>query len=119
VHPQFGWLGPTGLQRCHGLAIRPGQREIWSACGARLTVHDITRASHPELAQVALDAEAYWLTFTPDGRFAFAALSDAGRVAAVDTASRQVVSQLPSGAAPKRNLVIDPEAGDRAGATPY
>ncbi|MGH7288737.1 MAG: YncE family protein, partial [Myxococcota bacterium] len=42
VHPRLGWLGPSGLQRCHGLAIRPGQHEVWSACGASVTIHDIT-----------------------------------------------------------------------------
>jgi len=107
VHPKLGWLGPWGLQRCHGLAIRPGGREIWSACGASLTIHDISDPGYPELARIALDSKAYWLTFSPDGNEALVALSGADRVAVVDAASRRVVAHLPAGAGPKRNLVID------------
>jgi DNA-binding beta-propeller fold protein YncE len=107
VHPLLGWLGPAGLQRCHGLAISPDQRELWSACGAAVTIHDVTRPSYPELDRLELASKAYWLTFSPDGRWALVALSDAGSVAVVDAAERRVVAQLEAGAAPKRNLVID------------
>ena len=115
VHPRLGWLGPAGLRRCHGLAIRPGQQEIWSACGASVTIHDIMRSAYPEAARIALESKAYWLTFSPDGRWALVALSGADQVAVVDAAAREVVVQLPTGAGPKRNLVIDLAPG-RGGA---
>jgi len=107
LHPRAGWIGSRGLQRCHGLEVRPGAGEVWSACGAGLTVHDIAAPSHPEVAHVALDAKAYWLTFSPDGRWAFAALSGVGRVAVVDAGGHRVVDHLEAGRRPKRNLVID------------
>jgi hypothetical protein len=106
VHPKLGWVGRAGLQRCHGLGIRPDQREIWSACGASVTIHEIT-GSYSEIARIALDAKAYWLTFSPDSRWALVALSGVDQVAVVDTASRRVVAHLPAGARPKRNLVIE------------
>jgi len=108
LHPRAGWVGPRGLQRCHGLEVRPGAGELWSACGAGLTVHDITAPPYPERSHVALESKAYWLTFSPDGRWAFVALSGAGRVAVVDARARQVVEHLEAGRGPKRNLVIDP-----------
>jgi hypothetical protein len=111
VHPLLGWLGPVGLQRCHGLAISADQRELWSACGAGVTVHDVTQPGYPELGRILLPSKAYWLTFSPDGRWALVALSDAGRVAVVDVAARRVAAQLDAGAAPKRNLVIDAAGG--------
>jgi len=107
VHPKLGWLGPSGLQRCHGLAIRPGDQEIWSACGGSVTVHDLTDATYPQLARIPLPGKAYWLTFSPNGRWALVALSGADQVAVVDTTRREIVSQLPTGAGPKRNLTID------------
>jgi YVTN family beta-propeller protein len=107
VHAKLGWLGPSGLQRCHGLAIRSDQREIWSACGASVTIHDIADSSYPELARITLESKAYWLTFSPDGRWALIALSEVNEVAVVDTQTRRVVARLPAGASPKRNLVID------------
>ncbi|MEX2207021.1 MAG: hypothetical protein WEF50_12405 [Myxococcota bacterium] len=109
VHPKLGWFGPDGLQRCHGLAVRPDQREVWSACGASVTVHAIDGARYPEVARIELPGKAYWLTFSPDDRFALVALAEADEVAMVDTASRRIVAHLLAGAAPKRNLVIDLE----------
>jgi hypothetical protein len=121
MHPKLGWLGPNGFQRCHGLAIRPDQREIWSACGASVTMHDITNSSYRELDRVLLGSSAYWITFSPDGRWAFAALAHAGGVAVIDTASRRVSIQFSAGAGPKRNVVIhlDPVAGGRSSAARY
>jgi DNA-binding beta-propeller fold protein YncE len=109
LHPKLGWIGSAGVQRCHGLAIPPVQREIWSACGDSVTIHEITGSSYAEIARVALDGKAYWLTFSPDDRWALVALSDTNRVAVVEVASRQVVAHLAAGAAPKRNLVVDLE----------
>jgi len=107
VHPKLGWLGSSGLQRCHGLAIRPDDREIWSACGASVTIHDLTEATYPELARIPLPSKAYWLTFSPDGRWALVALSGADRVALIDATTRELVAQLPTGPGPKRNLTLE------------
>ena len=109
------------FQRCHGLAVRPGQHEVWSTCGASVTIHDITDSTYPELARVPLASKAYWLTFSPDGRWAFVALSGADQVAVVDAESRDVVAQLSTGAGPKRNLVIelDQLAGTLSGEARY
>jgi DNA-binding beta-propeller fold protein YncE len=121
VHPRLGWLGRSGLQRCHGLAVRPGQREVWSVCGASVTIHDITDSMYPELARVPLASKAYWLTFSPDGRWALVALSGVDQVAVMNAESRAVVALLSTGAGPKRNLVIelDPVAGTLSGEARY
>lgn len=119
VHRTLGWLGPAGLQRCHGLAIRPDQREIWSTCGASVTIHEIEGSAYAELARIDLASKAYWLAFSPDSRWALAALAQTDQVAVVDTASRRVVAHLPAGAGPKRSLVIElppvAETSGRAG----
>jgi len=107
LHPQAGWIGWEGLQRCHGLAIRPDQTEIWSVCGAGVTVHDLARPGFEEIAHIRLEHKGYWITFSPDSRFAFVAQSDAGRVAVLDAEAKRVVAHLDAGAGPKRNLVID------------
>jgi DNA-binding beta-propeller fold protein YncE len=107
VHPKLGWIGQSGLQRCHGLAIRPDQREIWSACGSSVTIHEIAGSTYRELARIELVSKAYWLTFSPDGRWAAVALSQANRVAVIDVESRRIAAHLPAGIGPKRNLVIE------------
>jgi YVTN family beta-propeller protein len=72
-----------------------------------VTIHDIANSSYRELDRISLESNAYWITFSPDGRWAFVALSQAGSVAVIDTASRRVSDQLSAGAGPKRNLVVD------------
>lgn len=108
LHSKLGWVGPSGLQRCHGLAIRPDQHEIWSVCGAGISVHDMTSGAYEQRAFVELEAKGYWITFSLDGGLAFVAQSGAGQVAVVDTSSKRVIAHLAAGQGPKRNLVVDP-----------
>ena len=112
----LGWVGPAGLQRCHGLAVRPDQREIWSVCGEFLTIHDMTRPDYPQLAVVRLPAKGYWLTFAPERPLAFIALADRDEVAVVHTNTREVAERIPVGDGPKRNLVVsEPRDLERGG----
>jgi YVTN family beta-propeller protein len=106
VDKRLGFLGPDGFNRCHGLAVRPDQSEIWSVCGRQATIHGLTAPDFPELAGIRLPAKGYWLTFSPDSRQAFVALSEADEVAVIDTETRAVVDRIAVGTEPKRNLVI-------------
>lgn len=112
---RLGWLTPQGFKRCHGLAIRPDQREIWSVCAEHLTVHALRSPDFPERHTQQLDGKGYWLTFTPDSRYAFVALKNRQQVAVIDAESKAVIKHLDAGRAPKRNLVInlDITAGSR------
>jgi YVTN family beta-propeller protein len=106
VSGQLGWLDLDGLHRCHGLAVRPGLREIWSVCGRSVNVHSLIGSGHPEIATVALVNDGYWLTFTPDGAQAFVALHRANKVAVVDAKSKVVAAYIEVGKGPARNLVV-------------
>lgn len=101
-----GRLGSGGLKRCHGLAIRPDQREVWSVCADHVTVHELTRPDFREVTAIRLPAKGYWITFALDSRYAFIALSEAGRVAMIDTRTKRMVTLLAAGNQPKRNLVL-------------
>ena len=112
----LGYITATGLNRCHGLALRPDQQEVWSTCAKNLAVHDAQDPPFPETHLVELGAKGYWLTFSPDSRYAFVALSGRNQVAVVDTTDKRIVRHLSAGDAPKRNIVVEiPEfAPDRA-----
>jgi DNA-binding beta-propeller fold protein YncE len=103
---RLGWLTPQGFKRCDGLAIRPDQREIWSVCAENLTIHALRPPDFPERHTLQLADRGQWLTFTPDSRYAFVALTGRDQVAVVDTETKAVVRHLDAGKAPKRNLVI-------------
>jgi DNA-binding beta-propeller fold protein YncE len=104
--PRLGRLGFGGFERCHGIAVRPGSEEIWSVCAGTVTVHAMESPTFAEVATIALPSKGYWITFSPDGRYACVALADAGEVAVIDTGSRSVVRRLKAGTGPKRNLVL-------------
>jgi DNA-binding beta-propeller fold protein YncE len=103
---RLGWFHHDGFHRCHGLAIRPDQQEIWSVCGTRVTVHRLTPAGWPETADIPLRDDGYWVTFTPESTYGFIALSGANTVAMVDAQTKAVLTHVAVGQRPKRNIVI-------------
>ena len=104
---RLGYLTHKGFRRCHGLALRPDQEEIWSTCAENLAVHRVGDSSYRETHIITLEGKGYWLTFSPDSRYAFVALSDRNKVVVIDTMSKHVVRYLSVGDAPKRNFVVD------------
>lgn len=106
VLPILGFWSLSGLSRCHGLAVRPGDREIWSVCGKHATIHSITDGRFAETAHITLPGKGYWLTFSGDGHTAFIALSDKSKTAMIDAKTRKLVRIFAAGRMPKRNLVI-------------
>lgn len=110
---EHDWIDSGEFQRCHGLAIRPDQQEIWSSCGDWVTVHALEQPNYPEVAVIPLAGRPYWITFAPDGRYGFVALKNAHEVAMVDTQTKSVVARIAVGREPKRNLVV-PLAGGPA-----
>lgn len=94
--------------RCHGLALRPDQKEIWSCNTAHklVHVHDVTRDDFPEIAAVPMIGQVYWLCFTPDSKFCYVSVRSENKICVVETESKQVVTHISVGDTPKRNLVI-------------
>ena len=104
---RFGYITLEGLKRCHGLALRPDQEEIWSVCAEHLTIHSASEPSYPERRSMTLEGKGYWITFSLDNRYAFIALASQNKVAVIDTARKQLVRYLLVGDTPKRNVVIE------------
>lgn len=100
--------------RCHGLAIRPDQKEIWS-CNVEhqlVHVHDITKPDYPEITALPMIGRVYWLCFSPDSKYAFISVRSGNKICVVDCKTKKVVKHIAVGNTPKRNLVIDlPDAG--------
>jgi DNA-binding beta-propeller fold protein YncE len=104
---RLGYITLEGLKRCHGLAIRPDQEEIWSTCAEKLAVHNIRDPSYPETHIIELEGKGYWVSFSPDSRYAFVSLYNRNKVVVIDTINKQVVQHLSVGNAPKRNIVVE------------
>lgn len=108
VHHEVPKQFQQKASRCHGLAIRPDQKEIWS-CNVEhhlVHVHDITKDGFPEIAAIPMIERVYWLCFTPDSRYAYISVRGANKVCVVDCQTKKIVTHIPVGETPKRNLVI-------------
>ena len=113
------WFDRDGFQYCHGLAIRPDQKEIWSNCGNWITIHSLVKQNYPEIAIIPLQGVPYWITFSPDGKYSFVALKNANTVAMIDTNTKRIISHIKVGEAPKRNLAFALTANTKPKAGTY
>lgn len=94
----------------HGLELRPGDRELWvtSFIGNGLMIYDITSQPPKYVATVAVGDAPNWLTFSPDGKFAYSANAGANSISIVDCEKRAALKEIKVGAIPKRLLEVHP-----------
>jgi YVTN family beta-propeller protein len=94
----------------HGLELRPGDRELWvtSFIGNGLMIYDITSQRPKYLTTVAVGDAPNWLTFSPDGKFAYSANAGANSITVVDCEKRIALKDIRVGAIPKRLLEVHP-----------
>jgi len=94
----------------HGLELRPGDRELWvtSFIGNGLMVYDITSQPPKYVTTVAVGDAPNWLTFSPDGKFAYSANAGANSITIVDCDKRTALKDVKVGATPKRLLEVHP-----------
>lgn len=94
--------------RSHGLEIRPDQKEVWECDVEHGVVHafDITGPAPKQVAAIPVGGPVYWITFAPDGRFAYASLRTRHEIAVIDATKRAVVARIPTGKEPKRLIVV-------------
>jgi YVTN family beta-propeller protein len=98
--------------RSHGIAVRPDGKEVWECDVEHHEVHvyDVSGDQPRQVATIPMGGSVYWLTFDPDGSKCYVSVLSRNEVAAVDTRTRQIVSRIRVGRAPKRLLVVTPPA---------
>ena len=95
--------------RCHGLSVRPDQKEIWS-CNVEhnlVHVHEMGSAEFRQTAAIKFPGRIYWVCFTPDSKYGLVSVRSKRQVAVVDCKTRKIVKLLTAGREPKRTQVID------------
>jgi DNA-binding beta-propeller fold protein YncE len=75
----------------HGVAFTPDGRGLWVADGVQNRLHVFDASVYPpvERAAIGLSAQPRWITFSIDGRYAYASTGDV-----VDAAARTVTGAL-------------------------
>lgn len=85
--------GPVKRHGCpsHGVGFTPDEKEIWVVDAHNESVHIFDALSEPpkQLESIKLADEPGWVTFSPDGKYAY---PSTGQV--IDVATRKIVVQL-------------------------
>jgi YVTN family beta-propeller protein len=104
----------------HGLELRPGDKELWvtSFIGNGLMIYDITAELPKHLITVAVGDAPNWLTFSPDGKYAYSANAGSNSITIVDCEERRALKEIKVGAVPKRLLEVHPPAVEASSARP-
>jgi YVTN family beta-propeller protein len=92
----------------HGLEVRPGDRELWvsSFIGNGLMVYDITGPTPTYKMTVDVGDAPNWLTFSPDGHYAYSANAGDNSITLVDCDARKALKNVKVGSVPKRLLEV-------------
>lgn len=85
--------GPVKRHGCpsHGVGLTPDEKEIWVVDAHNTSLHIFDARSEPprQLQSIQLADEPGWITFSPDGKYAY---PSTGQV--IDVATRQILLQL-------------------------
>ena len=96
--------------RSHGLALRTDGKELWT-CDVfhdRTYVFDLTVEPPKQVATLVMKGGGYWICFSPDGKYCYISERIGNSVAVIDTKTRETVTRIVVGKAPKRVLVVTP-----------
>ncbi len=88
----------------HGIGVAPGGKTIWIC--SRLNGH-VYGYSLPDLkliGGVPVGDHPDWITFSPDGKFAYVANGGSDNVSVIDIAAAKEIERIAVGSAPKRNI---------------
>jgi YVTN family beta-propeller protein len=95
----------------HSLMLSPDGTELWVTDCVNDLVRIVRLSDMKEVAQIRVGKFPHWFTMRPDGKVAFVSLWDSDAVAAIDVATRKVLTniQFARGTGPKR-IAIAPIA---------
>lgn len=86
----------------HGIGVQPDNRAVWVTDRWYNFVHAYSLPDLTHLGAVPVDVDPFWITFTPDSRFAYVSNAAAATLSVIDTQSLQEVARIPVGQVPKR-----------------
>lgn len=97
-----------GLQGApaHGLAVSPDGRTLWSASKVYSHVYIHSLPDLKEIGRVFVGQHPEWVTFTPDGKYAYIGAAGDNETCVVDVAAMKAVARIPVGQVPKRIATV-------------
>ena len=93
-----------GLQSApaHGLGITPNGKQLWSTSKVWGYAYVHSLPDLKEIGRVFVGQHPEWVTFTPDGKFAYIGAAGDNQTFAIDVAKLKEVARIDVGQVPKR-----------------
>ena len=93
-----------GLQGApaHGLGVSPDGKTLWSTSKVYSHAYVYSLPDLKEIGRVFVGQHPEWITFTPDGKYAYIGAAGDNATHAIDVATMKSVAIIPVGQVPKR-----------------
>ncbi|HTR01485.1 MAG TPA: beta-propeller fold lactonase family protein [Candidatus Acidoferrum sp.] len=88
----------------HGIGVAPGGKTLWVCSRLNARVYAYSLPELKLIGEVKVGDHPDWITFSPDGKFAYAANGGSNNVSVIDIAAVKEVTRIAVGKAPKRNI---------------
>jgi YVTN family beta-propeller protein len=91
----------------HGIALKPGEKELWVNGSALDTVFVYTHPGLELVATIPVGSDPNAMAFSKDGRYVYVSNRRSDDLSILDTTSYKEIKRLPLGKYPQRMVVID------------
>jgi YVTN family beta-propeller protein len=86
----------------HGIGVQPDNKAVWISDRWYNMVHVYSLPDLKYVGAVPIGVDPFWVTFTPDSKFAYVPNDSSAVVSAIDTQSLKEIARIPVGWVPKR-----------------
>ena len=109
-HPAIEGVHPhhDGLQMApaHGLEVSPDGKTLWSTSKVYGYAYVHSIPDFDEVGRVFVGQHPEWITFTPDGKYAYVGAAGDNATFVIDTETLTEVTRIPVGQVPKRVATV-------------
>jgi len=88
----------------HGIGLTPDGKTLWATSKWYGYAFEYSLPDLKLMKSIKVGYDPEWVTFTPDGKSLYVACAGSNWVAVIDVASQKVVTHIPVGQVPKRNI---------------
>jgi YVTN family beta-propeller protein len=88
----------------HGIGVAPGGETLWVCSRLNGHVYAYSLPDMKLIGGVPVGDHPDWITFSPDGKFAYVANGGSDNVSVIDLAAVKEIERITVGSAPKRNI---------------
>jgi YVTN family beta-propeller protein len=96
--------GPFNNAPAHGIGISPDGKTLWHCSRMNGFVYVYSLPELEYLGGIQAGSHPDWITFSPDGRFAYAANANSNDVTVIGVDTLEKVATIDVGKSPKRNI---------------